>query len=98
MHVTDLLRLLPLLSLSSAQAAAGGGGLVATMAPTQAPTVTQVTSIQTVGGSTVGVAVEFTQTFATTALGTWPLGTEVRKGTIGLGDIVGSVGGAQRAL
>jgi hypothetical protein len=97
MHITDLLLLLPLLSLASSQAAPGGGGPVATLAPTQSPTVTQVMSLQTGGGSTVGVEVEFTQTFATTALGTWPLGTEVRRGTIGLGDISGSIGGVKSA-
>lgn len=97
MHITDLLLLLPLLSLASSQAAPGGGAPVATLAPTQSPTVTQVMSIQTVGGSTVGVEVVFTQTFATTALGTWPLGTDVRSGTIGLGDIAGSIGAVKSA-
>jgi hypothetical protein len=97
MHKPALLPILPLLGLAAAQAAPGGGGPAATLAATQSPTVTQVTSIQTVGGSTVGVEVVFTQTFAMTALGSWPLGTAVRAGTIGLGDIAGSVGGVKSA-
>lgn len=63
------------------------------LAPTQSPTVTQVLSLQIVGDSTIEVQAMFTQTFTKTALGTWPLGTEVKRGTIGLGDIAGSVGG-----
>jgi hypothetical protein len=92
-----LLHLAPLLALAAAQAAPGGGVPGATLAPTQSPTVTQVNSLQTVGGSTVVVPVVFTQTFAKTALGTWPLGTVVQKGSIGLGSIQGSVGDVKTA-
>lgn len=81
-----------LLGLAAAQAPA------ATLVATQSPTVTEVTSLQTAaGGSVVGVPVVFTQTFAATALGSWPLGTAVQKGTVGLGDIAGSVGGVKTA-
>lgn len=36
--------------------------------------------------------VVYTQTFAQTALGSWPLGTSPLPGTIGLGSIQGQVG------
>lgn len=94
MHPSNIfIPLLPplLLGLAAAQAPA------ATLVATQSPTVTEVTSLQTVAGSVVGVPVVFTQTFAATALGSWPLGTAVRKGTVGLGDISGSVGGVKTA-
>jgi len=93
---------LTLLSLSlsprliHAQAAAGGG-VVATTAATQSPTVVTGPSLQTVGGSTIAVqGVVFTQTFAATALGTWALGTVVSSGSVGLGTIQGTVGGTAK--
>jgi hypothetical protein len=97
MHIPRLLHFLPVLSLALAQAAPGGGGPESTLAATQSPTVSTVNSLQTVGGSTVAVQVVFTQTFATTALGTWPLGTVVQTGVIGLGTIAGSVGEVKTA-
>jgi len=39
--------------------------------------------------------VPFTQTFAKTALGTWDLGPTPLVGSIGLGNIAGSVGRRQ---
>ncbi|KAI0994073.1 hypothetical protein K3495_g14110 [Podosphaera aphanis] len=77
--------------------AAGGGGDVHTLPPTQYPTVTVAGSLFTVGTSTSATWKEFTQTFAATALGTWALGPTPRVGTIGLGTLQGSIGDIKTA-
>ncbi|RKF83377.1 putative secreted effector protein [Golovinomyces cichoracearum] len=74
------------------QVVAGGGIPATTLPPSQYPTVTFAGSLFTVGTSTSATWKEFTQTFATTALGTWALGPTPRIGTIGLGTIKGTVG------
>lgn len=74
------------------QVVAGGGIPATTLPPSQYPTVTFAGSLFTVGTSTSATWKEFTQTFATTALGTWALGPTPRVGTIGLGTIKGTVG------
>ncbi|KAN0112906.1 hypothetical protein V8E51_005857 [Hyaloscypha variabilis] len=92
-HLAFLLPLLALLSITTAQAVAAGGGAVsATLAATQSPTVGTWPSLFTVGTETSTTYLVFTQTFASTALGTWALGTTPAAGTIGLGTIVGTVG------
>jgi len=105
LSITPFLTLLSLSlapALTHAQAVAGGGaaaggGVVATTAATQSPPVITGPSLQTVGGTTIAVqGVVFTQTFAATALGTWPLGTVVSAGSVGLGTIQGIVGGTAK--
>jgi hypothetical protein len=102
-HLGLLLPILALLSLTTAspdpdpepdpQAVAAGGGVAATtLANSQYPTVGIYGSLITVGGTTTATFAEFTQTFATTALGTWALGPTPGVGTIGLGSIEGTVG------
>jgi len=72
--------------------AAGGGAVSATLAASQSPTVGTWASLYTVGTETSTTWMVFTQTFASTALGTWDLGATPAAGTIGLGTIVGTVG------
>ncbi|KAH8599176.1 hypothetical protein B0O99DRAFT_613207 [Bisporella sp. PMI_857] len=74
------------------QLAAGGGAVDATIAPTQSPTISKVNYLTTIGGKVTVVPTQFTQTFAKTALGTWPLGATPSAGVIGLGNIQGTVG------
>jgi hypothetical protein len=90
MHI--LLPFLFAVPFASAQIAAGGGGAVTSLVATQSPVVSSLASLETVGGKVTAVQVVFTQTFAQTALGTWPLGTAPKPGTIGLGTIQGEVG------
>jgi len=80
-----LLPFLALLSMTKAQTgAAGGGAGSATLAATQSPTVGTWASLYTVGSETSTTWMVFTQTFASTALGTWALGATPAAGTIGL--------------
>lgn len=51
-----------------------------------------VNSIYTIDGTTYDTYVAFTQTFASSALGTWAIGATPLVGSIGLGDIEGTVG------
>lgn len=75
------------------QAVAAGGGLAATtLAATQQAVVTTAGSLITQGGTTTATWIAFTQTFASTALGTWDLGATPLVGSIGLGTIQGTVG------
>jgi hypothetical protein len=69
-----------------------GVGAATTLVATQMATTTFAGSLFTVGTSVSATWVEFTQTFATTALGTWALGPTPASGRIGLGTIVGTVG------
>jgi len=70
------------------EVAAGGGGPVAAAAATQYPTVSaDAWELVIAGGVTKAVQKPFTQTFATTALGSWDLGPTPAVGTIGLGNI-----------
>ena len=90
-----------LLSLASAspepapQIAQGGGIAPTTLAPVQYPVVSNVASLVTINGVTTVSQIVFTQTFASTALGTWALGPTPLVGSIGLGDIAGTVGGVK---
>lgn len=77
-------------SLTSAQNAALGGGAAAVPAATQYPTVFAAQSLVTVGGVVQTQNVQFTQTFKT-PLGTWAFPTPL-VGSVGLGDIQGTVG------
>jgi len=89
--LTTLLTILLLLAPTLAQnAALGGGGAGATQAASQYPTVSNVASLVTAGGSTTVAQVAFTQTFVT-PLGTWAFPTP-SIGSIGLGNIQGTVG------
>ncbi|KAH8796552.1 hypothetical protein BGZ57DRAFT_11829 [Hyaloscypha finlandica] len=101
-HVQFLLPLIALLSFTTAdpQAVAAGGGVATTLAASQSPTVGTWGSLYTVGTVTSVSWVVFTQTFASTALGTWSLGATPAAGTIGLGTIGGTVGStkAKRAM
>lgn len=90
--LTTLLAPLLLCSLTTAQVAPGGGAAPVSLAPTQFPVSTSITSLVTIGGTTTGVYQLFVQTFAATALGSWDLGPTPRAGVIGLGDIQGEVG------
>lgn len=74
------------------QAAAGGGAPPAVIQATQDSTIREAPSIFTVNGVTDVTRIMYTQTFAATALGSWELGPTPKAGTIGLGDIQGSVG------
>ena len=71
------------------QIAQGGGIVAPSLATTQAPTVTTVPSLTTSGGVVTAVQVVFTQTFASTALGTWALGDTPKSGIVGLGSLAG---------
>ena len=73
-------------------AAAGGGAVATTQAVTQAATAGIYESLITVGGTPTVTYVQVTVTFAKTALGTWALGATPGVGTIGLGDISGTIG------
>lgn len=77
-----------------AQLAQGGGLAVTALANTQSATVSVLPSLVTIGNSVTVETVTFTQTFATTPLGTWPLGTDVKQGTIGLGTLTAGGGGS----
>ncbi|EPE27219.1 hypothetical protein GLAREA_03134 [Glarea lozoyensis ATCC 20868] len=80
-------------SLVTAQVAAGGGaGVVSSIAASQYPVVTNAPSLFTINGVTSATNIVFTQTFAATALGGWPLGATPLAGAIGLGDIQGTIG------
>ena len=97
MHLpTTLLALLFTVPLTSAltpqnerrEVAAGGGLPGAAAAETQFPIVSaDAWELVVAGGKTVAAQKPFTQTFATTALGGWPLGPTPAVGTIGLGNI-----------
>jgi hypothetical protein len=79
--------------LVDAQVAAGGGaGVVSSPAASQYPVVTNAPSLFTLNGVTSATNIQFTQTFASTPLGSWPLGATPLAGAIGLGDIQGSIG------
>ncbi|KAE8449870.1 hypothetical protein EG329_007347 [Mollisiaceae sp. DMI_Dod_QoI] len=78
--------------LEERQVAAGGGVAATTLAASQYPTTSVAGSLFTVGGTTSAKWVLITQTFATTALGTWDLGPTPGVGTIGLGSIQGTIG------
>ena len=54
--------------------------------------VTTAGSLFTLNGVTSATWVAFTQTFASTALGTWDIGATPLSGAIGLGSIQGTVG------
>jgi hypothetical protein len=75
------------------QAVAAGGGVAATtLAPAQYPVITTAGSLFTTNGVTSATWKLFTQTFATTALGSWDLGPTPQAGSIGLGSIQGTIG------
>lgn len=96
MQLTTLL--LPLLSLSSlatAQVAAGGGAVVSSAAASQMATTSACRSLATLNGVTTAVNMVFTQTFASTALGTWALGAAPGVGSVGYGTIQGTPGGSK---
>ncbi len=73
-------------------AAAGGGAVATTLADSQYPTTGTWASLLTAGGTTTQIYAVYTQTFASTALGSWALGPTPGVGTIGLGSIGGTVG------
>ena len=80
-------------SFGAAQVAAGGGaGVVTSIVATQYPVVTNAPSLFTLNGVTSATNIVFTQTFASTALGSWPLGATPLAGAIGLGDLQGTIG------
>lgn len=84
-------------TLVSAQAALGGGAVVPAIIPTQYPTVVVGPSLFTnAAGVTSANVAPFTQTFNSGPLGTWAFPTPL-PGTIGLGDIQGTVGGVKSA-
>ncbi|RFU25605.1 hypothetical protein B7463_g10727, partial [Scytalidium lignicola] len=67
------------------QVAQGGGAAPAVPAPTQYPVVSVVPSLTTNPAGVVStIYITFTQTFAATALGSWPLGPTPLAGKIGL--------------
>ncbi|CZR67718.1 uncharacterized protein PAC_17617 [Phialocephala subalpina] len=78
--------------LEERQVAAGGGIAATTLAASQYPTTSTAGSLFTVDGTTSATWKLITQTFATTALGSWDLGPTPGVGTIGLGSIQGTVG------
>jgi len=81
------------MELVKRQGVAAGGGIVASsLAATQYPTTSVAGSLFTSDGTTSATWVLVTQTFATTALGTWALGPTPLVGSIGLGSIQGAVG------
>lgn len=77
------------------QNAAAGGGAQGTLAASQYPTTVMGPSLVTAGGSTVVVTQMFTQTFKS-PLGTWAFATP-SVGSIGLGNITGSVGAVKNS-
>lgn len=85
-----LLSLLAFVSYASAQIAAGGGAQGTTVA-TQMATTTWAGSLYTSGGTTSATWILYTQTFASTALGSWAFET-TSSGTIGLGTLEGTAG------
>jgi len=93
---TFITPLLFLISLTTAapepQLAQGGGVAATTIAATPMATVTTAGSLFTLNGVTSATWVAFTQTFASTALGTWDIGATPLSGSIGLGTIQGTVG------
>jgi hypothetical protein len=74
------------------QVAAGGGVAATTLAAAQYPVVTTAGSLFTINGVTSATWKLYTQTFATTALGSWALGPTPQAGSIGLGDVQGTIG------
>ena len=91
--ITPLL-LLPSLANAAPepQLAQGGGVAATTIAASQYPVVTTANSLFTVNGVTSASYLVFTQTFASTALGTWDIGATPLSGAIGLGTIQGTYG------
>jgi hypothetical protein len=88
--------LLTLVSAAPEPQLAQGGGLAATtIAATQMATTTVAGSLFTINGVTSATWILFTQTFASTALGSWDLGPTPAAGSIGLGAIQGTVGGVK---
>lgn len=74
-----------LLSTTVSAQAAQGGGAPAPPPPSQYPTVSNCPSLTTdANGVVTTVWLTFTQTFASTALGSWALGPTPMAGTIGL--------------
>ncbi|PVH89148.1 hypothetical protein DL98DRAFT_96903 [Cadophora sp. DSE1049] len=92
----DLLQNISSPELEDRQVAAGGGIAATTLAPSQYPISTTAGSLFTVNGVTSATWKLFVQTFATTALGTWDLGPTPGVGSIGLGDIQGTVGSVRK--
>ncbi|PQE21031.1 hypothetical protein CJF32_00005487 [Rutstroemia sp. NJR-2017a WRK4] len=92
MYIPTLLLSLALPSLIAAQAALGGGNAGTSAATQMAVTTPDAQSLVTVDGTTTVVVMAYTQTFASTALGTWALGATPLVGSIGLGTIQGTVG------
>lgn len=66
--------------------------MVSSAAATQMATTSQCRSLVTLNGVTTAKDVLFTQTFASTALGTWALGAAPGVGSIGMGTIQGTPG------
>ncbi|KAG0652595.1 hypothetical protein D0Z07_0142 [Hyphodiscus hymeniophilus] len=91
-----LTSLLLLPSLANAapepQIAQGGGAAATTLAATQQAVTTSVNSLYTLNGVTTASYYLYTQTFASTALGTWDIGATPLSGSIGLGTIQGTIG------
>ncbi|KAI9644219.1 hypothetical protein NHQ30_007574 [Ciborinia camelliae] len=89
-HILSLLSFLPALTYAQA----GLAGVVDTSEATQMPTTTtNAPSLYTTDGTTTVKYIKtYTQTFATTALGTWPIGATPLVGSVGLGTIQGIVG------
>ena len=87
-----LISLLVLAPFTTAQNAAlgGAGNPAASPAPSQYPVVNVGSSLLTIDGKTSAVNGPFTQTFVL-PLGTWAFPTP-SAGSIGLGDIQGTVG------
>jgi hypothetical protein len=91
--ITPLLFLVSLTTAAPEPQLAQGGGLAATtIAASQYPTVTTAGSLFTLNGVTSATWGIFTQTFASTALGTWDIGATPLSGAIGLGTIQGTIG------
>lgn len=66
--------------------------MVSSAAATQMATTSQCRSLVTLNGVTTAQDILFTQTFASTALGTWALGAAPGVGSIGMGGIQGTYG------
>lgn len=91
--ITPLLLLTSLANASPEPQLAQGGGVAATsIVATQQAVVTTANSLFTLDGTTSASYLVFTQTFASTALGSWPIGATPMSGAIGLGTIQGTVG------
>ena len=91
--ITPLLLLTSLANAAPEPQLAQGGGVAApTIAASQYPVVTTANSLFTLNGVTSASYQVFTQTFASTALGTWDLGPTPLSGAIGLGTIQGTYG------